>query len=98
MAIESRKIVNIQDAYNDPRYTDKVIDQQSGMLTRSVLCMPILDNTGVLGIFQLVNKLPAGVFTKNDEELFTVFGIYCTIIFSYKQQNEKRIKLVKSYF
>lgn len=42
------QMVNIKDAYNDPRF-NKEVDQKTGFITRSILCMPIMGFEGVLG-------------------------------------------------
>lgn len=41
-------ILNVKDAYNDPRF-NREIDEKTGFITRSILCMPIIDKEGVLG-------------------------------------------------
>lgn len=45
--------VNVKDAYLDPRF-NKEIDQKTGFITRSILCLPILGNEGVIGSFLTV--------------------------------------------
>lgn len=42
--------VNIRDAYNDQRFCMKV-DENTGFLTRSILCMPIVSVDNILGNF-----------------------------------------------
>lgn len=40
--------VNIRDAYNDPRFfTD--VEEKTGFITRSILCMPIVSVEHILG-------------------------------------------------
>lgn len=89
LAVESGAIVNIADVYTDPRF-DRSVDQKSGFLTRSVLCMPIKDNLGCTGVIQIINKLPAGQFNLTDEHMFAVFGTYCANIVNYKKQYDAR--------
>lgn len=95
MAIEDGQMLNIIDAYEDPRF-DKSIDQKSGFLTRSVLCMPISDQAGCTGVLQIINKLPAGAFSKTDEEMFRIFGTYCANIVNYKNQFDARKRAVST--
>lgn len=92
-AIDVGQMLNIDDAYNDPRF-DKAIDQKSGFLTRSVLCMPITDQSGCTGVIQIINKLPAGAFSRTDEEMFRIFGTYCANIVNYKNQFDARNRAV----
>lgn len=44
--------LNIKDAYTDERF-NKEVDQKTGFITRSILCVPIMGVDGVLGINQL---------------------------------------------
>ncbi|XP_044258943.1 cAMP and cAMP-inhibited cGMP 3',5'-cyclic phosphodiesterase 10A-like [Tribolium madens] len=74
--------VNIKDAYNDSRF-NKEIDQKTGFITRSILCMPILGKNGVLGVVQVVNKKRGGCFSSNDENLFKTFSLYCSMAVHY---------------
>lgn len=61
------KIVNIPDAYQDPRF-DPEVDRHTGYQTRSVLCVPMLTRGGeIIGVFQVLNKFE-GPFTSEDED------------------------------
>lgn len=46
--------INVTDAYNDARF-NKEIDQKTGFITRSILCMPIMGVDGILGKWWSVN-------------------------------------------
>ncbi|XP_019855662.1 PREDICTED: cGMP-dependent 3',5'-cyclic phosphodiesterase-like isoform X2 [Amphimedon queenslandica] len=70
--------VNIRDVYRNPRFY-KEIDKTTGFVTRNLLCIPIMDQTGVVGVAQLVNKKGGRFFTKYDEELAISFSVYCGI-------------------
>lgn len=64
----SGEIVNIADAYDDPRF-NREVDRQTGYRTKSLLTYPMTGNQGrVLGVFQVVNKLRGGPFTEVDVE------------------------------
>ena len=57
--------VIIQDAYADPRF-NRSIDEQTGFVTRNILCMPIRTAKGVtIGVAQLLNK-KKGRFNHSD--------------------------------
>lgn len=67
-AAKSRKVVNVIDAYADPRFNPEV-DRQTGYRTRSLLTFPLVSlDGGLMGVLQAVNKLN-GTFDTNDEEL-----------------------------
>lgn len=55
--------LNIVDAYADERF-NRSIDQQTGYVTRSLLCMPIFSRGVVIGVVQMVNKTSGAYFTK----------------------------------
>jgi putative ABC transport system ATP-binding protein len=67
--------LNIPDAYDDPRF-DPSADRRSGYRTRSLLCMPLLDEGGrVFGVAQLLNKAGgARPFDAVDERRFRDFA------------------------
>lgn len=72
--------INLQDAYEDPRFNRKV-DQHTGYLTKSILCMPIKAPDGqVIGVAQVINKNKGKeVFTSDDEQEFQRFLTFCAI-------------------
>lgn len=70
---ESGKAVLITDAYSDPRF-DPSFDKRSGFITRSMLCVPMIHKTKVVGVMMLINKMDGDPFNENDQILFTVFA------------------------
>ena len=63
---QSGEIVNIADAYDDPRFNPEP-DRQTGYRTKSLLTYPMTGNEGrVIGVFQVVNKRGGGPFTRMD--------------------------------
>lgn len=53
---ETKDIVNIKDAYNDPRFNSD-IDLKTGYKTNIILSMPICNYEGdVIGVAQIINK------------------------------------------
>lgn len=70
---QTGEIINIQNAYEDPRF-NRDVDVETGYRTTTILCMPMHNmNHEVLGVFQVLNK-HNGVFTKEDEELLIAIG------------------------
>ncbi len=58
----------VHDAYADPRF-NRVIDEQTGFTTRSILCVPVRTVTGeIIGAVEALNKRK-GRFTRRDLEL-----------------------------
>lgn len=67
LCARSAETVKIDTAYSDSRF-DPDIDRQTGMLTRNVLAVPMLNPGGeVLGVFEAVNKA-GGPFAEEDLE------------------------------
>lgn len=58
----------ISDAYADPRF-NRAIDEQTGFVTRNILCVPIRTFKGeIIGVSQTLNKR-RGKFTRADLQL-----------------------------
>ncbi|XP_045612684.1 dual 3',5'-cyclic-AMP and -GMP phosphodiesterase 11 isoform X1 [Procambarus clarkii] len=76
---QSGAMVNIPDAYEDPRFNPN-IDGKTGYKTRSMLCMPIKDSAGeVIGVAQVINKHQGQIFTTADEKVFESYLQFCGI-------------------
>jgi putative ABC transport system ATP-binding protein len=70
----SGKPVRIDDAYSDSRFNSE-IDKQTGFKTRSILCLPIRDQSGeVFAVTQLLNRTDGKPFDDGDEERFAEFA------------------------
>jgi adenylate cyclase len=66
------QLVNIPDAYQDPRF-NPAIDHRTSYHTHSVLCGPVKNLQGeVIGVVEVINK-QGGAFTQEDETLFRAF-------------------------
>ncbi|MEK7205822.1 MAG: GAF domain-containing protein, partial [candidate division NC10 bacterium] len=65
---QTGKIVNIQDAYADPRFNQET-DLRTGYRTHTMLCVPMQNHLNeVIGVLQVLNKRD-GEFTREDQEL-----------------------------
>ena len=74
----SGDIINIPDAYDDPRFNPEV-DRKTGYRTRNILCMPILNKEGQsLGVMQVLNK-KGGPFNVIDENRLRAFSSQAAI-------------------
>ncbi|XP_077999251.1 dual 3',5'-cyclic-AMP and -GMP phosphodiesterase 11-like [Glandiceps talaboti] len=98
---KTAEIVNIADAYEDPRFNCE-IDLQTGYKTRNILCMPVYDLSGdVIGVAQVINKIgnkekDDASFNCNDEKVFSQYlqfagiGIRNAQLFEKSQLEIKR--------
>jgi sigma-B regulation protein RsbU (phosphoserine phosphatase) len=67
-AARERRIVNVPEAYADPRF-NREIDRQTGFVTRNILSIPLIDYQGELvGVLQVLNKT-GGAFSQYDVSL-----------------------------
>jgi signal transduction histidine kinase len=64
-----RTVVNIPDAYADPRFNQK-FDKLTGYRTRSILSMPLTGgNDELVGVIQVLNRKHQASFDREDESL-----------------------------
>lgn len=68
----NNKTVNINYAYADLRF-NPAFDKQTGYFTRSILCVPVVNEKGAtIGVTQVLNK-KGGLFTEEDESRLKAF-------------------------
>jgi putative methionine-R-sulfoxide reductase with GAF domain len=65
--VENGQPVRIADVKKDERFNPD-IDVLTGYETKSVLCVPLMMRTGVIGVLELLNKKD-GFYTDRDEEV-----------------------------
>ena len=84
----------IQDAYSDPRF-NRAVDEQTGFVTKSILCVPIRTVKGqIIGVAQSLNK-KKGNFTRGDLTLLEAITTQGTLALQGAQFIE-RMKAVRS--
>jgi signal transduction histidine kinase/putative methionine-R-sulfoxide reductase with GAF domain len=91
---KTREIVNIPDAYADQRF-QPAVDHKTGYRTRSILSVPMLGTSGLVGVLQVLNKQD-GPFTLPDEELLMALasqaGVaieHARLFHALREQNEE---------
>ncbi|KAK6621919.1 cGMP-specific 3',5'-cyclic phosphodiesterase [Polyplax serrata] len=101
---QSKEIINISDAYNDPRFNSE-IDMRTGYKTNLILSMPICNYEGdVIGVAQIINKTNGSQeFTQRDVEVFQRYltfggiGIQNAQLFELSVQEYKRNQVLCTY-
>jgi sigma-B regulation protein RsbU (phosphoserine phosphatase) len=93
---EQRKVVYINDVYNDERF-DPNFDKKTGFTTKSMLCAPLLFKGKLLGVIQAINPLIKPGFDDEDVILFNAFANQAALavqnaIFFQNAIEEERIK------
>ncbi|KAG7306109.1 hypothetical protein JYU34_008693 [Plutella xylostella] len=71
-------LINARIATEHPSY-DPQIDSLPGIDCRSTLLFPIRDQSGIVGVCQLINKVDDPYFDVLDEEIALAFSVYCGI-------------------
>ena len=79
-AAATGKVVNVADAYADPRF-NRAVDVQTGFRTRSVLCLPLHDREGrVFAVTQLLNRRDGAPFDDSDERRYGEFASSLSVL------------------
>lgn len=90
--VQSGETLNIIDAYKDSRFNPEV-DTRTGYRTKTILCMPIMNNNKeIIGAIQVLNKI-GGVFTANDEDLLIAIGGSASIALENAQLFDKMLQM-----
>ncbi|KAM3963607.1 cGMP-dependent 3',5'-cyclic phosphodiesterase [Aphomia sociella] len=76
--IQSGTVVNAKSAKEHPAF-DPNIDGFPGIDCKTILCFPIREQTGIIGVGQLINKIGDPYFDGMDEEMALAFSIYCGV-------------------
>ncbi len=80
-AARTRRIVNIPDAYADPRFNPGV-DKATGYRTRCLLTIPLVDFEGrLVGVAQVLNKgvEHGGIFSADDESMAQYLALQAAV-------------------
>lgn len=93
---------NIPDAYEDDRF-NPAFDKKTNYRTKSVLCMPMINNDGSLvGVVQVLNKKDGAAFDDQDENLLEALSVQAGVAiqraqlleaFVEKQRIQESLKL-----
>ena len=69
VALQGEPLI-VPDASKDPNF-DKTIDEATGFVTRSILCVPMKIKGDVIGVVEVLNKKGGHSFTGRDARLLT---------------------------
>lgn len=92
---QNRKAVIVNDVYNDPRF-DSMYDRNTGFVTQSIICSPLLFKGKLIGVIQAINPVSGKGFDEDAMDLFRVFSNQAALavqnaIFFQKAIEEERI-------
>lgn len=70
---KEKKSLIVKDVNEDTRFFKKA-DEQSGFVTKSILCSPLICHEKLLGVIQATNKKDGSFFDSKDLDLFESFA------------------------
>lgn len=77
--VTTGNIVNIPDAYADPRF-DQSVDKKTGYHTRNLVTVPIFNNRNdIVGVTEMINKIDGDCFDDEDLKMVVAFNVFCGI-------------------
>jgi response regulator RpfG family c-di-GMP phosphodiesterase len=95
VALHGKPLI-IPNAHDDARFFEEV-DQATGFVTHTVICVPLRCKGAIMGVIQGINK-EEGVFTQDDLELFQALADQIAVALDnarlYTELNEMAGKLV----
>ncbi len=105
VAINEQHLI-ISDVSKDPRFYDKV-DEKSGYKTKSILCVPLMAKTKLIGVLEVINKTDGNSFTEEDAMLLNFFACQAAVAIEnvrfygelkrkYEEEREIQERLVES--
>ena len=66
--VETGQTTVVKDCQSDPRWAGR-FDAKTGFVTRSMVCVPLLNKYETIGCIQIINKLDGSLYTDADVEL-----------------------------
>lgn len=82
--VQAGEPVCVEDVRSDPRFNAKV-DQASGFVTRSLLCVPLKLHGKTLGALEACNKRDHGVFGDDDKAFFLALANLVAVAIDHAQ-------------
>ncbi len=76
---QSGEALLIPDTSADPRFFS-AMDEESGFVTRSMLCAPLKTSRGTLGVVQLINHVNGRRFSEEDLHLLEIIALHAAAV------------------
>jgi len=78
----------VNDVSKDPRFC-KDMDQTTGFVTRSIICVPLATRGKVVGVIEVLNKLDEGGFTAEDLDTLTAVARTAAMVIEGRRAEEE---------
>ena len=85
---ESGESLIVNNVEKDPRFFGGV-DQQTGFLTKSLVCVPMLIDTNCIGVVEVLNRIE-GEYTEEDVETLESIANQSALAIDYVRASQKR--------
>ncbi|EHB07595.1 Cone cGMP-specific 3',5'-cyclic phosphodiesterase subunit alpha' [Heterocephalus glaber] len=82
----TKKALNVPDVKKNKHFSD-FMDKKTGYVTRNLLATPIVMGKEVLAVVMAVNKVNASEFSKQDEEVFSKYLNFVSVILRLQHIN-----------
>ncbi|KAM9618761.1 cone cGMP-specific 3',5'-cyclic phosphodiesterase subunit alpha' isoform 2-T2 [Trichechus inunguis] len=82
----TKKALNVPDVKKNSHFSD-FMDKQTGYTTRNLLATPVLMGKEVLAVVMALNKVNASEFSKQDEEVFSKYLSFISIVLKLHHTN-----------
>ncbi|XP_012925259.2 LOW QUALITY PROTEIN: cone cGMP-specific 3',5'-cyclic phosphodiesterase subunit alpha' [Heterocephalus glaber] len=82
----TKKALNVPDVKKNKHFSD-FMDKKTGYVTRNLLATPIVMGKEVLAVVMVVNKVNASEFSKQDEEVFSKYLNFVSVILRLQHIN-----------
>ncbi|XP_077734470.1 cone cGMP-specific 3',5'-cyclic phosphodiesterase subunit alpha' isoform X2 [Canis aureus] len=82
----TKKAVNVPDVQKNSHFSD-FMDKQTGYVTKNLMATPIVMGKEVLAVVMALNKVNASEFSKQDEEVFSKYLNFVSIILKLHHTN-----------
>ncbi|XP_018616545.1 cone cGMP-specific 3',5'-cyclic phosphodiesterase subunit alpha' isoform X1 [Scleropages formosus] len=76
---QSKKMHNVPDVKQNSHFSD-FVDKQTGYTTKNMLVCPLMSDKDPLAVIMALNKVGANQFSKEDEELFTKYLNFASVV------------------
>lgn len=78
----------VPDVHKDPRFSNR-IDNLTGFVTRSLICLPLKLRGSIIGVLELVNPKDASLFRLDSMPVFSILADYVAIAINNARNYEK---------
>jgi serine phosphatase RsbU (regulator of sigma subunit) len=88
---QNRSPLIVRDVQSDPRFF-KQADKETGFVTRTILCVPLIHREELLGVINVLNSRGKPCFDTEDEEILESFADLAAVAIIRSRLIETRLK------